>query len=314
MNSVLAGIGTRLADRWAGTLLLPSLLWTALLAVATRLGQTHPFDKERLGAWLDQLSARPAAHAPGTLVLAAGMYFLAAAGVGLFADALSGMVQRLWAIPADRPLTAWLLRRRQRRWDEATRQLKAAILQAAQSVPTAIDPDRAAARVRRCQRRRAGLGPARPVFPTQVGDRFARAGMRIAEVNGLEDLSLVWPRLWAVLPNELRADVTAARAAHSANARLVAWGLLYTALAAIWWPAALIGTTVVVIAMLRAPAGADSLAELIETAADLCVTDLADRLGIPAAPSTADIGRAIGARLHPAVPSHIDPRSGATRR
>ncbi|MFE1949456.1 hypothetical protein ACFW9D_03195 [Streptomyces sp. NPDC059524] len=308
MNSVLAGIGTKLAERWAGALLLPGLLWTVLLAVGLRLGQTHPFDRGRLEGWLDQIAARPAAHAPGTLFLVTGVFFLAAAGIGLLSATMGGLVQRWWALPADRPLMSWLLRRRQRRWDEATRELKAAILRAARAAPGSIDADRAAAHVRRRRRRRAVLGPARPVFPTRVGDRFARAGLRIAEVNGLEDIALVWPRLWTVLPDGLRADVTAARAAHSAHARLVAWGLLNCLLAAVWWPAALIGIALVVVAVLRAPAGADTLATLVETAADLCVSELADRLGVPAASSAADTGREITARLrHVALPSVPSP-------
>ncbi|MFF4508995.1 hypothetical protein [Streptomyces sp. NPDC001401] len=302
MTAFLAQIGTKLADRWVNALLLPGLLWTALLATALHLGQSQPFAAGRLAAWIDQLASRPAAHAPATAVLAVGAVLLTAAGVGLLAGALGGWVERLWVLPADLPLAGWLLRRRQQRWDRATVRLKAAILQAAQPARHDGAPDLAAARVRACQRRRARLGPARPAWPTWVGDRFARTATRAAEVNGLHDLTLVWPRLWAVLPGELRGDITAARTAYAASARLAAWGLLYTVLAAAWWPAALIGPAVLTTALPRARATANVLADLIETAADVHITNLADRLGIPATPPTADTGHAITARLLPVPP------------
>jgi len=56
---------------------------------------------------------------------------------------------------------------------------------------------------------------------------------------------------------------------YTASGRLVGWGILYLALSAIWWPAAPIGITVLAAAALQAPASADVLADLIETACDL---------------------------------------------
>ncbi|MER5601096.1 hypothetical protein [Streptomyces sp. NPDC002265] len=309
MSSFLAGIGTKLADRWVNALLLPGLLWTALLAAALHLGQSYPFAAGRLSAWLNQLATRPAAHAPGTVVLAASASLLAASGVGLLAGALGGLVERLWALPADTPPATWLLRLRRRRWDEATRQLKTAIRQAAQPTRHDVPPERAAARVRVCQRRRARLGPARPIGATQVGDRLGRAATRTAEVNGLADLALVWPRLWTVLPTELRTDITAARTAYAATARLAAWGLLYTAVGAVWWPAAVIGPTTLATSVLRARAAANVLADLVEAAVDLHLNDLAERLGIPATPHTVDVGHAITERLRPGAPP---PRAAGT--
>ncbi|CAN3985933.1 hypothetical protein [Kitasatospora purpeofusca] len=302
MSSFLAGIGTKLADRWVNALLLPGLLWTALLAAALRLGQTHPFAAGRLSAWLNQFATRPAAHAPGTVVLAASASLLAASGVGLLVGALGGLVERLWALPADLPPAAWLLRLRRRRWDQATGQLKTAIRQAAQPTRHDVPPERAAARVRVCQRRRARLGLARPISATRVGDRFGRAATRTAEVNGLDDLALVWPRLWTVLPTELRTDITAARTAYAATARLAAWGLFYTALGVAWWPAAVIGSTTLATSVFRARAAANVLADLVETAVDLHLNDLAERLGIPATLQTADAGHAITERLRPGGP------------
>ncbi|MCX5145214.1 hypothetical protein OHB36_00240 [Streptomyces sp. NBC_00320] len=301
MSTFLTQIGTKLADRWLGAVLLPGLLWIALLAAGLHLGQGRPFAAGRLAQWLDQLASRPAAHTSVTAVLAAGAVLLAAAGIGLLAGALGGLVERVWALPADLAPAAWLLRRRQGVWDEATRRLKAAILQAAQPPHPALDPARAAARVRALQRRRDRLGPARPVCPTRIGDRFARTTTRAGAVNGVDDFALVWPRLWTVLPEELRTDIATARSGYASTARLAAWGLLFTLLAAVWWPAALIGPAVLACAVPRSRAAADALAELIESATDLHLGDLAERLGITSLSTAGGAGQAVTARLRDAV-------------
>jgi hypothetical protein len=306
VSAFLAELGTKLADRWLQALLLPGLLWAAVLAAALDLGQGHPFDLERLSTGLDQLAARPAVHAPGTVVLAAAGILLASAGVGLAAGAFGTLIQYLWALPGDLPPASWLLSRRRHLWDTAAEALKAAIRDAVQlsTGPTSHGPGtestevlRARDLVRSRQRRLDRLGPARPVRPTRIGDRFARTGARIATVNGLTDLGTAWPRLWSVLPETLRTDITAARTAYAASARLTAWGLLYLVLAALWWPAALIGIIILITSVLQARATASVLAGLIETATDLHMSALAEHLGLPAAATPADTGHAIMDRL-----------------
>jgi hypothetical protein len=298
VSAFLAEAGAKLADRWLQILLLPGLLWTGTLTAALQLGQTHAFAVGRVTTWIDALALRPAAHAPGTVVLAAAGILLSCTGVGLLASGLGGLVERMWALPGDMPPASWLVRARRWRWDAATARLKNAIRTAAQDA--GADPARAAARVRSCQRRRDRLGSARPSRPTRIAERFERTAARTAAVNGLEDLDTLWPRLWSVLPGEgeLRADIAIARAAYGAAARLAAWGVLYGALTVIWWPAALIGSAVLIIAGVRGRAMADVLASLVETAADLHLPDLAERLGTRSPAEARDLGRTITARLH----------------
>ena len=103
-----------------------------------------------------------------------------------------------------------------------------------------------------------------------------------------------WPRLWTVLPETLRTDLTTAQDAYTASARLTAWGLLYTLLGIAWWPAIVLGATVVAAGWRQARTAAPVLADLIETAADLYTSDLAAKLGIPATtPLTPNTGQAI---------------------
>jgi hypothetical protein len=134
--------------------------------------------------------------------------------------------------------------------------------------------------------------------PTGVGDRFHAAALRIGYHNGL-DLNLVWPRLWTVLPDVLRADLTTAQDAYAAAARLTGWGILYLTLSAAWWPAALISLTILCAAAVRARASADVLAGLIETAADLHAKDLAAALGLPPSDTCdpAELGQSITQQL-----------------
>ncbi|GAA2882619.1 hypothetical protein [Streptomyces mexicanus] len=304
-STFLAGIGTKLADRWLNALLLPGLLWTALLATGLHLGQDHPFAADRLGDRLDQLAARPAAHASATVALAVAAVLLTSTGAGLLAGALGGLVEQLWALPGDLPPASWIRAWRQRRWDTAGEQLKTEIRHAARATDDGAARTRAA-RVRARQRRRAHLGPARPGHTTRIGDRFALATLHAAQNNGLDDLALAWPRLWTVLSAELRTDLTAARDTYAATARLAAWGLLYFTLAAAWWPAALIGAAVLTTAAVRAFAAADVLADLIETACDLYLNDLADRLGIPTTTPAPETGHAITGRLRTTAPSTLD--------
>jgi hypothetical protein len=316
VSAFLAELGTKLADRWLQALLLPGLLWAAVLATAVDLGQSHAFDVARLSNGLDRLASRPAVHAPGTVILAAAAILLVGAGVGLAVGACGSLIQSLWALPGDLPPARWLLSWRRYRWDKANEALKAAIRDAvllsprpAPAVPRTQSAEvlRAQARVRSRRRRLGRKGPGRPVRPTRIGDRFARAGVRIAAVNGLTDLATVWPRLWSVLPETMRTDVTAARTAYTSTARLTAWGLLYTVLAAVWLPAAAIGVVTLIAAVVQARAAADVLADLIETATDLHTPALAGQLSLPTDTTPADIGRAITARLNGAATATLPP-------
>jgi hypothetical protein len=301
VTGFLAELGKKLTDRWLDALVLPGLLWVATLTTALRLGQTHPFDLVRLRGWLDQLAAHPAVHTLGTVVLAATGILLACAAAGLAAVALGGLLQRLWVLPGTHPPSAWLLRWRQHRWDTATRQLKTAIACAAHPAAHGAHPARATATLRRSQHRRTRLGTHQPTRPTRTGDRLHHTAARLAAHNGLDDLPLIWPRLWSVLPDPLRADLAAARDSYTAAARLAAWALLYTALTALWWPAAALGLVTLATALTRARTSFSALSDLVETAADLHARDLADRLGIPSALPPIETGQAISTALRTAL-------------
>jgi hypothetical protein len=297
VNTFLVELATKLMDRWLTALVAPGLLWVAVLVSATQLGQDAPFEIDRLSDWLDWLSRQPALHAPAVVILLAVTAVLAAGTVGLLAGALGGLVERCWALPGALPPAAWLLAARRRRWDWATRRLREAVLHAVELDAQGADTGRADALALRRQRQRVRLGPARPVRTTRIGDRYARTAERVRRVNGLDDLALVWPRLWTVLPDSLRTEIAAARDGTSDAARLFGWGMLYLAISACWWPAALLGAAIFAVATIPARSTSENLAALIETAVDLHSADLSERLGLPPTPSAVAAGHAITNRL-----------------
>lgn len=123
--------------------------------------------------------------------------------------------------------------------------------------------------------RRAGA----PDHPTWIGDRWRAGEIRVRRAYGL-DLTAVWPRLWTVLPEQLRTDITTAQLACTSAATLTGWACLYGVLVVLWWPALLIGMTLLGTALVRARMATATLCELVETAADLYTPQLAEQLGI----------------------------------
>jgi hypothetical protein len=212
------------------------------------------------------------------------------------------LVERVWSSPGNLLPASWILVRRQRRWDAARENLRTAI-RAASELPSE-QRRRAHHRVLRLERKRRRLGESRPVRPTRIGDRYAWTADRAAEVHGVSRLDLVWPRLWSVLPDQIRAEIAAARDAYAAAARLFSWALLYLLVSLVRWPALLIAVSIAVAGVLRAGPTADRLAALIDTAMDLHLRDLASQLGLSVGTAPVQVGQAIVSALRiPARPA-----------
>jgi hypothetical protein len=101
-----------------------------------------------------------------------------------------------------------------------------------------------------------------------------------------------------VLPDNLRADVSAANNAYSSSSRLVGWALLYVIIGAWWWPSFLIAACAGIAGWIRGRSSANVLAELIETTVDLHGRTLATHLGMTCSgPLNPDTGYEITAYL-----------------
>lgn len=280
MSPLLTTLGGKLADRWSALLVLPGLLYLAVLAYAAVLGHRRWYDVSGLRDVLDKVAAAPAADSPGAIALAAVGVLVGAYGVDLAARGMGAALERLWLVDDRMTLTRRLTARRMRDWRAADDAFREALVAAGSARLTG---DAAAADLaERASRRNAArnrIALAAPTRPFWAGDRLASAEQRVWEAYRL-DLASAWPRLWLLVPDGARLELHTARWTLAAAHRLQAWGVLYAALAVLWWPAAFLGAGALALGMYRARGATSALAELVEATVDLHIRALAHELGI----------------------------------
>ncbi|MDA5147574.1 hypothetical protein PEM37_39445 [Streptomyces sp. AD681] len=266
MDAVLPVLTKKLADTWLTMLALPGLLFVAMLVVAHAAGHQHALDGRRVLAGMEEL-ARSAQRSGsvGTVVLLSAAVAVAAVA-GYTARALGAATQWVWLGSWGRP-DGRLTRRRQNRWQTAQDRYAERVLNA-NATPSA---HRELAELAATRNR---IALARPARPTWIGDRFAAAETRVWAEYAI-DLGFCWPRLWLVLPEEARSECAAARTAFDAASGMAGWGLLYMAVGCWWWPAALVGLGLVLVAWWRGRGEATAFAELIESVVDVYGAELA---------------------------------------
>ncbi|GLY94455.1 hypothetical protein [Actinoplanes sp. NBRC 103695] len=282
MIGLLTGIGAKLAERWAATVVLPGLLYVAVLAAAAILGHRDALDAARLVAEVNTLAS-------ATLAVAA---MAAATGAGLLAGALGAGIERCWHLTALSPVPDRLTRRRQARWKQADDRAGENIVVDARTRTGALSPATLAALARRDK---IALEP--PTGPFGIGDRLRAAATRLDRAYRVP-LRTIWPALWLTLPDATRAEIDASRTAHAAAARAGGWAILYLLAGVLWWPAAIAALILGVMSVIRGRLTVTTFAELIEAAADCHLRDLATRLGLSGSgPLTPADGEAMTALL-----------------
>lgn len=279
MTSLLAELGRQLTSRWAALLVLPGALYVTAVTLAVLLGHADALDVAAVRAWLDSVAAAPASDSPGTVLIALAGFLAASAAAGLTAGAGGLLVGRLWAATGREPVLRRIAAARTTRWDAADRAARAAESAFARSP---ADQDTRSA-LRSAIARRSAICPVRAERPTWVGDRLHAVESRVHRHYHL-DLTAVWPRLWLVLPDAVRAELTAAQTTCAAAARLGGWGLLYLVLAFFWWPAAPVAVVVLLTARHQARTAVSTYADLVESAVDVHGRDLVVRLGVDCPP------------------------------
>ena len=274
MNGLLDELGKKIVDSWLTARLLPGLLWVCTAALAWQLGWAHALDPRAADPLLRLFDGT---HPAGQTIAVAAAVLIAAAGAGLTAAGVAAVVRGLRPAAARSALARRLRAVRLRRWERARRyaeQLEAAALGAAAGSVTA-GPEIATARARQY-----AVSLDRPEHATWVGDRLRANAMRIHRAYGL-DVTVMWPRLWVILPDSVRADIAAAQGSYAAAEVLVGWAVLYALLGLLWGPALLIAAVVLAVAAVRARCAVDVLCQLIEAATDLYGPALAEQLRIP---------------------------------
>ncbi|MGX9887882.1 hypothetical protein [Streptomyces sp. NPDC002276] len=277
MSGFLDELGKRLAERWLTLLVLPGLVYLACAAVAVILGQSHAWEAVRLLDILDRIADRPALSSPGVIVLVAAGILALTLAAGFAASGLGWTIGRLLAADLRGRPVRLLTRRRQDRWNTANDLVQAAI---ARSVRARGNSSPALARgLSDALAERESISLMPPERPTWVGDRLLAPGRRIHKAYDL-DIASAWPRLWLLIPETARVELTAAGDAYTAATRLAAWAVLYLLLTWWWWPACLIAVAVALLARVRVRSAAAVLGDLIEATADLYARDLAAQLGL----------------------------------
>jgi len=274
VNAFFSELGKRAADRW---LTLPILSGALFLAVSGAgvlvLGHERWYDVRAL---VDMANTIDGAFRGAGQTLTLVIFFgLGASAVGLAAQALGSGVERLWLTTSRGRASRWLTARRRTRWSAADQTYQTALLRSyaeSSRETTAYELDTLLiARDRIC--------PVNPERPTWMSDRIRAMDERVHLMYDVDFTSL-WPRLWLCVPDATRAELTTARTALSAGARLFGWGLLYLPLTGWWWPSAVISVVTCLVAWSRGRTAVSTLAELAESSVDLYGRDLAEQLGV----------------------------------
>ncbi|MFH8569154.1 hypothetical protein [Streptomyces sp. NPDC017993] len=306
MGGLLGELGKKLAERWLALLVLPGALYLAVTAAGHTLGHGAALDLGRLTRAISDAARAPQVTTVGGQVVLLTAVLAGAAAAGLAAQCLGSAVERValatgwgaWPWPFGE-LAERCVARRQRRWDAVRAEYEDLRLRERAPRPTDRPNPRERHRAaRKCER----ISVERPERPTWSGDRIHAAAIRLdrdAHVN----LLAVWPHLWLVLSEEIRAEIGGARAALTRAAVLGGWSLLYLPLAWWWWPAAPLAMTLVVISARRLRTASDTYAALLEASVRLHLTDLADKLRIEEQPMGPPLGGAIMRRLSSPPPA-----------
>ncbi|WP_162603982.1 hypothetical protein [Streptomyces sp. CS014] len=271
MNGLFDELGRKIANKWLTTLLIPGLLWVCTAVLAWHLGWRHAFDPHSALPILHRLGT---GHLAGKTVLVVVSALIVAVGAGIAADGLSTLLRSFWVAPVRNAPSRWLRNVRRERWERADRNMEA-VSERALRTGDGSEIDAAWAR-------RDAISPIHPVHATWIGDRLRENQRRVQRAYGL-DLATTWPRLWAVAPDPIRADIGVAQENFANAARIVAWALLYGLLGFLWGPALLIAVGVLYVGARRARSATEVLCQLVESCVDLYAVDLAERLRIPCA-------------------------------
>lgn len=295
MTGFLDALGKKLAEQWVTLLVLPGVLWVGVTVVAIVLGQHHALDPrvfaDSVNSWT-QHRGRPEVLVP----LLAGV-LLAGAAAGLTASWLGAAARRLWMVRGRWWPAHLLTRWRHRRWLALDRRGRAYAVDAIRASTPGSSVVRTGPELAETFARRDRIGLLEPARPTWTGDRWYACAVRLDQAYGL-DLSVVWPRLWTVLPESIRTDIATTQSSLTIASNLVGWAVLYGVLGLWWWPGFFVGMVILATGVTRARSATGSLCLLVEAAADLHGHTLAQQLRIPCDGRVSrDIGEQISAAL-----------------
>jgi hypothetical protein len=246
VTDLIASLGQKITERWLAAIVLPGLLYVAIVGWSVLAGHQHALDLPWLVGRLDDLwRHRSPGPATAAIAIAAALALAGLAGVAATVVA-EDVVHRAWTTRGPQRRLDTLRKRTQARWAERDPQ-----------PPERYLPQR------------AGI----------IGERFRLIGERVHAQYGLS-VTDAWPRIWVLASADTRTLLADAQRRYYGDAALAAWGLLYLPWSLWWWPAVLIAAVALAFGYRRARTSAAALATLIEANVDAHATDLAKAVGV----------------------------------
>ena len=277
MGGFFAQLAKTLADRWLSLLVLPGAFFLGTAWLSAGLGHADAWNIPLLRRRAEDAATTVADLSAGAQALLVVAILAAAAAVGFVVQALAGVTRRVWLGQWSRLLgTVAEARtaRRRARWHrlvDERRTLEGASPNT-RTREQQNEIDTVADRLTR-------LAMAEPGRPTWMGDRIHAVESIAYHRYGL-DLTYGWSRLWLVLPDPARAELTAAHSAFAAAVATGTWAVPYFLLTAVWWPAVLVAAGIGLTGWARARAAVADFTTLSEAVLDLHGRTLAAALGV----------------------------------
>jgi hypothetical protein len=277
VGGFLQQLAKTLADRWISLLVLPGAFFLGAVWLAVQLGHADAWNVALLTRRAEDTMAEVADLPSGAQALLVVAVLAAASGVGFVVQTLAAVTRRVWLGPWPRPLArvaAARTARRRARWYRLVQERRAL-----EAVSPAVRTRERQDRIDDVARRITRLAMAEPGRPTWMGDRIHAVESIAHHRYGL-DLTYGWSRLWLVLPDSARTDLTAAHSAFAAAVATGTWAVPYLLLTAVWWPAVLVAAGIGLTGWARARAAVADLTTLTEATLDVHGRTLAAALGI----------------------------------
>ncbi|MET7688228.1 hypothetical protein ABZT06_09640 [Streptomyces sp. NPDC005483] len=277
MGGFFQQLAKTLADRWISLLVLPGAFFLGAVWLSLGLGHADAWNVALLTRQAEDAMARIADLSSGAQALLVVAVLAAASGVGFVVQALAAITRRVWLGPWPRPfapVAAARTARRRARWHRLVEERRA-LEAAGPATRTREQQDRIDTVAHRITR----LAMAEPGRPTWMGDRIHAVESIAYHRYGL-DLAYGWSRLWLVLPDPARTELTTAQSAFAAAVATGTWAVPYLLLTVVWWPAVLVAAGIGLTGWARARSAVADLTTLTEAALDLYGRTLAAALGM----------------------------------
>jgi hypothetical protein len=273
MGSFWDAVAGKLADRWAGIAAPAVVFWTGGV-LAWAFAGTGSSRLSKIINWLDdQTAVAQIAAIFGVLVAVAASAIVVQRLTTPVLRTLEGYWPTWLRAASDRQSNRILLKRQAD--DAAWQQL--------QGDTDEVEPTAAQrAELARLERRRRHR-PVRDneVLATRVGNVLRAAETRPDHRYGLNAV-IVWPRMWLVLPDAARQELTSARASLDVAVAAVIWAAAFVGFTPWAWWAAPTGIAIASATIYWwIPARAELFADLIEATFDLYRADLYRQLRWP---------------------------------